>query len=237
MENLIKWTKKDYSELRKTVNQFNRRVRELESYGREVVPEEVTYRDIKSNIYSRREFNRVIKELRRFQNRHEADVVTLDSGETLTRWELKNIKRGIQRATNRLSKELIEEENSLEPSSKRIQEIKSTIKSFESLEDKKLKDLKRLSIRAKALGVTDYELKKAKTFQENFIKAYKGMHRKEIVKWAKGFNNPLEFYDAVKNSNLVDLQERYDVEAGLIILSMSKDDSYYFELDKLGISY
>ena len=138
---------------------------------------------------------------------------------------------------NRLSKELIEEENSLEPSSKRIQEIRSTIKSFESLEDKKLKDLKRLSKRAKALGVTDYELKKAKTFQENFIKAYKGMKRKEIVKWAKSFNNPLEFYDAVKNSNLVDLQERYDVEAGLIILSMSKDDSYYFELSKLGISY
>ena len=74
-------------------------------------------------------------------------------------------------------------------------------------------------------------------FQENFIKAYKGMKRKEIVKWAKSFNNPLEFYDAVKNSNLVDLQERYDVEAGLIILSMSKDDSYYFELSKLGISY
>ena len=63
------------------------------------------------------------------------------------------------------------------------------------------------------------------------------MKRKEIVKWAKSFNNPLEFYDAVKNSNLVDLQERYDVEAGLIILSMSKDDSYYFELSKLGISY
>ena len=50
MENLIKWSKKDYSELRKTVNQFNRRVRELESYGREVVPEEVTYKEIKANI-------------------------------------------------------------------------------------------------------------------------------------------------------------------------------------------
>lgn len=244
MESLIKWSKKDYSLLRKEVNRFNRRVRELESYGREVVPEEVTYKEIKANITSRNEFNRIIKEMQRLQKRSEAEIITLESGEQITRYELGQIKRARTRAINRLQKELIEEENSLTPSNKRINEIKATLESFENLETLKGERLKRLKGRINTQGVSDYDLKKAKQFQENFIRAFRKMGRKEIVKIAKSFKNPIEFYNVIKNTNLTDIQERYDVEHGLIQLSMSKDDSYYFELeklylelDKLGISY
>ena len=230
--------------LRKEVNRFNRRVRELESYGREVVPEEVTYKEIKANITSRNEFNRIIKEMQRLQKRSEAEIVTLESGEQITRYELGQIKRARTRAINRLQKELVEEENSLTPSNKRINEIKATLESFENLETLKGERLKRLKGRISTQGVSDYDLKKAKQFQENFIRAFRKMGRKEIVKIAKSFKNPIEFYNVIKNTNLTDIQERYDVEHGLIQLSMSKDDSYYFELeklylelDKLGISY
>lgn len=237
MENLIRWSRKDYSLLRKTVNQFNRRIKELESFGQEVVPELVTYKDVKADITSRKEFNRRIRELEKLSERGQAKIVELESGEKITKWELNKLKNARTRATNRLQRELIAEQNSLTPSNKRINEIKATLKSFENLELKKGSDLKRLKSRLENQGISDYELKQAKQFQENFIKAYRKMRRKEIVKFAKSYKNPLDFYNAIKNTNLTDLQERYDVEEGLIMLSMSSDDSYYFELDKLGIKY
>ena len=80
-------------------------------------------------------------------------------------------------------------------------------------------------------------MKKAKIFQDNFIRVYKKLHRKEIVEWAKKYNNPQEFWNDIKDSTLVDLEERYDIEGGVIKVLGGKDDSYYFELDKLGIEY
>ena len=72
-------------------------------------------------------------------------------------------------------------------------------------------------------------------FQENFISAYEKFGRSEIVEFAKSFKNPEDFWEAIKDSELIDLKQRYDVEEGRMQLAMSKDDSYYSELQKLGI--
>lgn len=236
MENLIKWNKKDYSLLRKEVNKFNRRIKELESFGRKILPEEIKYKDVKENIYSRKEFNRIIKQLEKFQERKSAEIKELESGEKISKWEYDVLKQNKKIAINRLSSDLIQKENE-NTNIKELNELKGTIKSIENLEKKSGKDFENTKQRLKKIGTSDFELKKAKTFQENFIKAMRNMGRREIVKFAKSFKNPIDFWNTIKDSNLADLDERYDIEKGIIQLSMDSDESYYYELEKLGIEY
>ena len=120
---------------------------------------------------------------------------------------------------------------------KRINEINATLESLGKIGTKKGFDYSEAKRRAMRLGILGYELKKAKIFQENFIKAYRKMRRKEIVEYAKSFSNPLDFWNTVKDTRLVDIEERYDNEQGLISFVSSSSDIYYDELDKLGINY
>lgn len=117
----------------------------------------------------------------------------------------------------------------------RINEINATIKSFENLETLTGKDFERIRDRILNLGVSDYEMKRAQTFQDNFIKAYSKMGRSEIVEFAKSFRNPQKFWEAIKDSELIDIALRYDQEEGLVQLAMDSDSSYQYELQKLGI--
>lgn len=236
MENLIRWNKKDYSLLRKEVNKFNKRIKELESFGRSILPDKITYKDVKANIYSRKEFNRIINQLEKFQDRRSAEIKELESGEKITTWEYNVLKQNKKIAINRLSSDLMQKENE-NANIKELNELKGTIKSIENLEKKRGKDFENTKQRLMKIGTSDFELKKAKTFQDNFIKAMRNLSRKEIVNFAKSFKNPIDFWNVIKDSNLADLDERYDIEKGIIQFSMNSDESYYYELEKLGIEY
>ena len=105
-ESLIKWKKEDISNLRKAVNEFNRRISELESFGREVVPKRLNYKDVKAEIFTRQELNRRINEMKRLNKSSMAELITLDSGDLITRYELKQIQSAKKRAERRLISEL-----------------------------------------------------------------------------------------------------------------------------------
>ena len=45
--------------------------------------------------------------------------------------------------------------------------------------------------------------------------------------------NPMDFWEFVKDSGLVDIEMRYDVEEGTLKLALSKNESYEFELRML----
>ena len=237
-ESLIKWKKEDISNLRKAVNEFNRRISELESFGREVVPKRLNYKDVKAEIFTRRELNRRINEMKRLNKSSMAEIIALDSGDLITRYELKQVQSARKRAERRLVSELagLEAQDTFGMGNKRINEIRATLKSFEKF-GKKKSDLKEIRDRITKQGRGDYDFIKAKIFQNNFITAYKGMNRKEIVKYARSFKNPLDFWNAIKDSRLSDLQERYDGKRGLVAFAVTEDDIYYGELDKLGIQY
>ena len=237
-ESLIKWKKEDISNLRKAVNEFNRRISELESFGREVVPKRLNYKDVKAEIFTRQELNRRINEMKRLNKASMVQLVMLDSGDLITRYELKQIESAKKRAERRLTSELAGLEATTSGlGNKRINEIKATLKSFEKLNKLSKSDFKRVQKRIMQEGLRDFEIKRAKQFQDNFIKAYRKMGRKEIVKFAKSFKNPMDFWNVIKDSRFTDIQERYDNEAGLISFGASADDIYYAELDSLGISY
>lgn len=237
MAGLINWRKKDYNKLRSAVSRFNNKVKRLEKSGASfVIPDTVSYRDLKSDITTRQEFNRMIKSLNSFSNKNATDIVRLDSGIEVTRWEKTELSKMQRTAVRNLSKELTGLTSGLGTGNTRINEINATLESLKGWKNVKSEDYKRIRNRIKYLGKSDLEMKQAKTFQANFIKAYKKMGRREIVEIAKSYNNPLEFWDFIKNSELTDISLSYDQSAGIVQLNMDADDTYYYELFKLGIT-
>lgn len=233
MDSLIRWRKEDYSNLRKAVNSFNRKVRELEALGLKNLPEQIEYTAEKQDIVTRKEFNRRLNEIRKFQNRNQAKFIALESGEVMTRWERDQLLNARKRAENRLSRELMELENDISVGTGNVKanEIRGTLKSFERLG--KVKD-KRLKERILSEGKTDVEMKRALQFQRNFIKAFNKMHGKysrTLVEWAKSYSNPMEFWEAIKDTPLSDIQERYDSTDGIIYLGVSESEvrEYYMK--------
>lgn len=233
MDTNIRWRKEDYSNLRKAINEFNKKIKELEKIGLENLPEQIKYQDEKSNIATRREFNRRLNEIRKFQNKNQSKFITLESGEIMTRWEKNVLENARNRAERRLTKELMEVENdvSVGTGNVRANEIRATLSSFEKLG--KVID-KRLKNRILNEGKTDIEFKRAQVFQENFIHAFnkmKGKHSRKLVEYAKSFTNPIEFWNTIKDTPLSDIRERYDSTDGLIYLGIGESEirEYYMK--------
>lgn len=233
MANKIRWSRSDYIKLGKAVSSFNKTVGNLSNSGI-VLPDLLNYNDLKSGITTRKELNRLIGSLKRFQNPMQQVGVSLEGFE-VTKWELNEVKRAKRRAERRLTGELAGiEAGSIGTGNVRANEIRATLESFEKFASGDLAQFKRISNSIMRQGRTDYEMSKALIFQKNFISAYEKMGRKEIVEFAKSFRNPQDFWEAIKNSEFTDLSLRYDVEEGMITIGeMSKDESYYYELNKL----
>jgi len=236
MANKIRWSRSDYIKLGKAVSSFNKTIGNLSNSGI-VLPDLLNYSDLKSGITTRKELNRLIGSLKRFQNPMQQVGVSLEGFE-VTKWELNEVKRAKARAERRLTGELAGlESRTIGTGNIRANEIKATLKSFEKFASGDVAQFKRISSSILKQGRTDYEFKKALIFQQNFITAYEKMGRKEVVEMAKMYKNPLDFWEAIQNSELTDIKLRYDVEEGRMSLAMSKDDSYYLEVQKLIKNY
>lgn len=191
---------------------------------------------MKSGITTRQELNRLIGSLQRFSNPSKQKAVKLDSGIEITSWEYTELKRERRRAERRMTGELAGLEATLGTGNKRINEISGTINSLYKLETVKGEEFNRIRKRIKYQGVNDYEVKRAMVFKERFIKTYETLGRKEIVEFAKSFKNPLEFWEAIKDSEFKNLEEWYDEAKGTVQFAMESDERYTYELSKLGLS-
>lgn len=233
----ISWKRSDYGSLIKAVNRYNKEIEKLIYNNPEAnIPEKVNYKEIKQNIYTRRELNRVIKSLQRISNPKQQEIVKTKGGYELTRWQRNEINRAKRRAERRLEGELyaLEAQSSFGTGNTRLNEIKSTLESYSKLPTADPEDYKRISRSILRQGVSDYEMKQASIFQQNFIKAYKKMGRKEVVRIAQKFKNPMDFWEKIKDSNFVDIQMKYDEDEGLIQFGeYSKDDNYIYDLLRL----
>ena len=233
---LINWRKKDTNKLRSSIAKFNNKIKRLEKRGITNLPDQISYRNIKSNIATRSEFNRTISSLENFLKKGAETKINLGNGIEVTRWERKELQRQRRIAIKNLEKELSGLTQTLGTGNTRINEIKATLESFKNWEKTDASTYRRRKERIQFLGQTDLEVKQARLFQKNFIKAYQRMGRKEILEVAKSFKNPVEFWEYIKESGLTDLQLQYDIKSGDVQLNMDADDTYYYELFKLGIS-
>lgn len=235
MASLIRWSRSDFITLGKAVASFNKAIGKITDTGI-IVPELQDYTRLKSSITTRQELNRVIGSLKRFTNPMNQKGVRLESGLVITKWEQTEINRAQKRATARMIGELagIEATTTYGTGVSSANEIKATLEMFDKISSSTTFDQFRR--RTQVLynrGRTDYDMKKAKIFQENFITAYEKMGRTAVVELAKSYKNPMEFWDFIKDSGLVDIQMRYDIEKGVVNTGSTPDESYMYELMNL----
>ena len=236
-QSMIRWNRSDYGKLSYAVRKFNENLRKLDSVESDLIlPDPVDYKDLKSGITTRGELKRIIGSLQRFSNPSKQKAVKLDSGIEITSWEYTELKRERRRAERRMSGELAGLEATLGTGNKRINEISGTITSLYKLETVKGEEFNRIRKRIKYQGVKDYEIKQAMVFKERFLKTYKSLGRTEIVEFAESFKNPLEFWEAIKDSEFKNLEEWYDEAKGTVQFAMESDERYAYELSKLGLS-
>lgn len=92
-QNKIKWQQKDYVTLGKAVANFNKKINELNKEEKKLyLPDTINYKEVKENIVTRNELNRIIKSLKRFSKEGSEDIYTTKAGEQMTNWERQELR-------------------------------------------------------------------------------------------------------------------------------------------------
>ena len=244
-QSLIRWKKGDYIRLGQAVSRFNKRIKELESIDVDYLPDLKDYKEIKDEILSRNELNRVIKSLRKFSKEGMTKPVDLPSGNTITAWEYSEVKKARNLTIKRLEQEKLAiklGEKYVGMGDERIDVIDSNIrniKSFETLRDFEYKDTKE---RVLKLGSKDYDLRKAMIYRENFMKSLTEMATYDnynlLVSKLEKIQNPIKFFEFVQTSDtLADLFLYYSDRATAQTYGgfKSNQDAFNYALEELGI--
>lgn len=210
----ISWKQGDFIRLGRAVSDFNKKINELNAEERKLyLPETINYREAKENITTRSELNRLINSLRRFQRQGAEDLYITQSGERITKWERRELGIQSRIAQTRLQKEL----NSLntptesgfsraQMGSSRVRELTNQIKNLKNIETYSGFDFKRLKNRIMNLGTSDYTMKKAIVFRENYLNEMKKYSHFDnydlLMKKLESITNPVSFFDFVSKNEL-----------------------------------
>lgn len=244
-DSLIRWKRGDYVKLSKAVASFNRKINELDVNEAKYLPNMQNYKELKESIMSRKELNRVVKALRRFNIEGVEAPVKLPSGEILTKWEYHEVKL----ARNRAIRQLETEKASITLGQKwkgmgdeRISQIDSTIASMKGLELKSgayFKNTLKSIIRE---GSFDKGLNEAEQFRINFINALEELSTYDNYELLKdkldSIKNPEQFYDYISKSEVLsDLFLYYKDKATAQTYGgfASNQDAFNYALEELGL--
>lgn len=220
----IRWTRSDIATLSRAVRDFNKKVNKLQAEENKLyLPEEISYQKTKENITTRRELNRVINSLKRFKREGAEDLYVTEVGAAMTKWERRELGIQSRIAVRRLQREYEtlnvpkpgEKYSRVQMGSERATEIKRQIKRLQDIEGRTGESLSLLKKSIRFQGASDYEMKKATIFRENYItemQKYKGFKNyNKFMNKLKSIQNPIEFYNFVsKNELMQDLTYQSD---------------------------
>lgn len=210
----INWRHGDFIRLGQAVAKFNKKINELQAEENKLyLPETISYTEAKENITTRKELNRLINSLRRFQKEGAEDLYITQSGETMTKWERRELGIQSRIAQTRLQNELKKlnepQENGfsrVQMGSIRAREIEAQIKNLKQIETKVGYEFNMLKRRIASQGASDYTMKKAIVFRNNYIKEMeKYSHFDNYDKLMKKLNsitNPISFFNFVSQNEL-----------------------------------
>lgn len=211
MDNQIKWKRGDYIRLGQAVSQFNKKIRELKQEENSLyLPDELSYKDLKNRIVTRKELNRQLKKLKAFQEAGAEDLTELEGGQKLTKWEKQYLKEEQSRMIERLQGELKDEFKQLSNGYSKAQmgsleynQIQAQINDIRFLDKSTGAEFKKLVDRIIKGGTTDYTMRKAIVYRENYIEEMKKYSNfknyKKLMKKLNSIRNPLKFYDTLSN--------------------------------------
>ena len=77
---MIRWKKGDYISLGRAVADFNRKIEKLEKTKKKLyLPEKANYENLKENILTRKELDRVINSLKDFKQKGAEKLITTEA--------------------------------------------------------------------------------------------------------------------------------------------------------------
>lgn len=210
----ISWRRGDYIRLGKAVSDFNKKINRLNAEENKLyLPETINYKEAKENITTRKELNRLINSLRRFQRAGAENLYTTQAGEELTKWERRELGIQSRIAQTRLRAELKALNEPLESGfsraqmgSVRVREIEAKIRNLKDIENKKGYELMTLKKRIRLEGASDYSMKRAIVFRENYLNEMKKYSHfdnyKKLISKLESFTNPISFFNFVSQNEL-----------------------------------
>lgn len=210
----INWKRGDYITLGRAVSQFNKKINELQAEENKLyLPETINYKEAKENISTRKELNRLINSLHRFQRQGAEDLYTTKAGEEITKWERRELGIQSRIAQTRLRAELKNLEKPLESGYSRVQmgsirarEIEAQIRNLKQIENKKGYEFNNLRQRIMSMGRSDYVMKKATIFRENYLKEMEKYSHfdnyEKLMNKLQSIKNPVSFYNFVSQNEL-----------------------------------
>ena len=210
----INWKRGDYISLGRAVSQFNKKINELQAEENKLyLPDTINYKEAKENITTRKELNRLINSLRRFQREGAEDLYTTQSGESITKWERRELGIQSRIAQTRLQNELKSLNEPLEGGFSRAQmgsirarEIEAQIRNLKQIENKKGYEFNNLRQRIMSMGRSDYVMKKATIFRENYLKEMEKYSHfdnyEKLMNKLQSIKNPVSFYNFVSQNEL-----------------------------------
>ena len=181
MSNYIRWKQGDYIKLGKAVAQFNRKRNELINEENSLyLPEEINYKEAKENITTRRELNRIIKNLKDFQKEGAETLYTTDAGEKITNWErnvvrneVRSINRGINKRISELNEPISSGYSRAQMGSLELRQLTDTKNYLNTFEKQEGYRFKNLVNRIHKWGKADFGFKRAITYRLNYIETMK----------------------------------------------------------------
>ena len=102
----IRYDKKLNQQINRIIKNFNQKIARLEKEQKEMLPTRITKRDLKSEVYTRNELQRKLKQLQRFSTRGAEQIITTKGGVRLTQYELNELKRENARVKRNITREL-----------------------------------------------------------------------------------------------------------------------------------
>ena len=165
----------------------------------------------------------------------------------MTKWERQELGIQSRIAQTRLRKELKELNkptdsgfSKAQMGSQRVKEIKAQIENLRQIEKKSGYEFKELKRRIKNVGKSDYLMRKALIYRENYFtmleKTYKNFDNYEkLIAKLETFKNPKSFYEFIsQNELLADIDYMYDF-SGDGIFGITDNDKFNLLLESIGI--
>jgi len=211
----MRWSDKDVNEMYRIVKNFNQKVTyhfKNSPKKRGYLPSKVSIKDIKKNVTTRKDFNRILNHYERFSRRGQEEIITTKGGTTTTTWRLKEAKtakriKNIQ-STYQDKKLGVEKPTAgLMPSQRQIESAKIDI----NIDELDPKQFDKYDEMIKKRMKEDYYDQGYETYMENYLKGIDSILRgdEELKEMVEGLDKEDLFKMTVMNPKL-QIRAMYD---------------------------
>lgn len=205
---MLRWTKDDKQNLRRAVDNFNRKIERLEKLGRENLPDKVSYKGMvgigeanKENynerIYTRRELNNIIRSLKRFTKKGAENLVNINDKTQITAWASNELRINQSRATRNIKRALNElkakAESNFGMGEGEITALEATLRNIKTARSRTGTDFKRIVNIIGNNARSDTDMRRATIWRDNF------KERMEVLSEFDNYDKLKTFVDTVEN--------------------------------------